>query len=460
MRSAGCANTGSKSWCCRVSKYSTDPDVIERVRTAPREILIVDDNEDDRFMYCRLLSRHSAYTHFREAATGHDGLAEVSANRPLCILLDYQLPDMTGLEFLQRLRDRHMDVPVIMITGLDDTTVSVEALRQGADDYQVKGKITADSLPRAIDHAISRRDLQTALSAKQARLQLFYELIDRTSELLFMLRLRDDALIEINSAALSQLGYTREQSRQPGFFRQHLAAGGQASWERFIGDPSAADLRFDTEFACANGSLLPADITAHRSSIGDEDYAVIVARDVTKRRALENHLRRIGLLDGLTGLNNRRAFDERLQAEWRHAEQTREPVSLLLIDVDHFKLYNDTQGHLQGDECLRAVAGAMQDSLGREGDFLAHFGGEEFALLLRGGFEAAQAMAQKLLDAVRDAALDHPASPSSPLVSISIGAISASTASVGSAEALIKRADAALYRAKRQGRGRAVCENG
>ena len=433
---------------------------MERVRKAPREILIVDDSEDDRFTYCRLLSRHSGYQHFRETATGTQGLAEVTANRPLCILLDYQLPDMTGLEFLQRLRDRHLDIPVIMLTGLDDTTVSVEALRQGADDYQVKARITSDSLPRAIDNAIARRDLHTALSEKQARLQLFYELIDRTSELLFMLRLRDDALIEINSAALSQLGYTRAQAREPGFFLRHLASGGQTVWQGFVDGTGSGDIRFETELVCHDSALLPADITAHRSSIGEEDYAVIVARDITKRRALENHLRRIGLLDGLTGLNNRRAFDERLQAEWQRAEQAREPISLLMIDVDHFKLYNDTLGHLQGDECLRRVAKAMQGALRRQGDFLARFGGEEFALLLQGDFDAAQSMAQKLIEAVRESALEHPASPCGPLVSISIGAVSGLTERIAYSEELIRRADAALYRAKHQGRGRAVCEHG
>lgn len=426
---------------------------------ASPHILIVEDSEDDRFLYRRLLSKHAGYQRFREAATGAQGLLEIEAERPACILLDYQLPDMTGLEFLQRLRDRHMDVPVIMLTGIDDTTVSVEALREGADDYQVKGNINADSLPRAIDNAIDRRKLQTRLFAKQARLRLFYELIDRTSELLFMLRLSDDTLMEINSSALAQLGYTRELAQQPGFFRRHLAPSGQSAWARLVGG-EVSDLRLETEFICRDRGVLPVDFTAHRSSIGDEDYVVIVGRDVTKRRALESHLRRISLLDGLTGLNNRRAFDERLQIEWQHAEDTQEPLSLLLIDVDHFKLYNDTLGHLQGDECLRQLAKAMQGVLRRQGDFLARFGGEEFALLLQGNLDAAQAMAQKLLDTVREAALDHPASSCGPLVSISIGAVSGDTVRFGNVEALIRRADAALYRAKHQGRGRAVCEHG
>ena len=425
-----------------------------------QDILIVDDSEDDRFLYRRLLSRHSDHQRFREAGNGEQGLNEVATTRPLCILLDYQLPDMTGVEFLQRLRDRHMDVPVIMLTGLDDTTVSVEALREGADDYQVKNKITADSLPRVIENAVSRRELQTALSDKQARLQLFYQLIDRTSELLFMLRLSDDVLIEVNSAALAQLGYDRADAQQPGFFMRSLAAAGQRAWEQFVGETDVADLNFDTELLCQNGSSIPVDITAHRSSFGDEDYVVVVARDVTKRRALENHLRRIGLLDGLTGLNNRRAFDERLIIEWQRAQLTAEPITLLLIDVDHFKLYNDTLGHLQGDECLRQIAQAMQGALHRQGDFLARFGGEEFALLIQGDATAAQAMAQRLLDAVREAALAHPASPCDSQVSISIGAISASSTRLGSSEALIRRADSALYRAKHEGRGRAVCEQG
>lgn len=161
--------------------------------------------------------------------------------------------------------------------------------------------------------------------------------------------------------------------------------------------------------------------------------------------------------DGLTAVPNRRHFDRRLAEEWsRLARHGGMPLTLLLVDVDHFKLYNDHHGHLAGDECLTAVARALVQSARRPSDLVARYGGEEFALLLpHTDLAGARVQAQRCLDAVARAALPHGASPTSAQVTISIGVAVATGGEPRAQQTLIERADAALYAAKGAGRARA-----
>lgn len=169
-------------------------------------------------------------------------------------------------------------------------------------------------------------------------------------------------------------------------------------------------------------------------------------------------LRELAYLDGLTGVANRRSFDERLEEELRRAQRDRSALTLLLADVDFFKRYNDSLGHPAGDLCLREVAQALRKSLERPGDFVARFGGEEFAVLLPGtGLEGAKLVAEHLEQSVRGLALAHPASEVGPHVTVSIGGVCVVDGLSTSAE-LLGRADHTLYEMKHAGRGRASVE--
>lgn len=156
--------------------------------------------------------------------------------------------------------------------------------------------------------------------------------------------------------------------------------------------------------------------------------------------------------DSLTGIANRRHFDYALVDEWRRCARAGKPLSLLMIDVDHFKAFNDARGHLQGDECLRRVAGLLSQAARRPGDLVARYGGEEFVCLLTDtNATGALLVAGRLQAAIDEACISHPNSPLGPHLTISIGAATAHPPAQ-SPESLVALADRLLYAAKERGR--------
>ncbi|WP_295452336.1 diguanylate cyclase [uncultured Thiodictyon sp.] len=195
--------------------------------------------------------------------------------------------------------------------------------------------------------------------------------------------------------------------------------------------------------------------------------------------ALNAELRALSGRDALTGIANRRALDNQLVLEWRRAARQRQPLGLLMIDIDHFKRYNDYYGHVRGDDCLRQVAQVLAAMANRAGDLVARYGGEEFAVLLAGSnLEGAGTLAGKICAAVRALAIPHVHSAVAPYVTVSIGVASgvpaidptrqgANATSQSAANAapvlqrvqvLLARADRALYAAKAAGRDRVCVE--
>jgi diguanylate cyclase (GGDEF)-like protein len=162
--------------------------------------------------------------------------------------------------------------------------------------------------------------------------------------------------------------------------------------------------------------------------------------------------------DGLTGLANRRRLDERLADEWRRAMRGNEPFGLVMIDIDHFKRFNDTYGHAMGDECLKAVAEALAGTLQRPCEFVARYGGEEFMAVLPDTPHAGLLlMAERMRAAVEALAIPHANSPTAEHVSVSLGAASlVEVTRASSLTALCQIADQALYSAKAAGRNRAM----
>ena len=183
-------------------------------------------------------------------------------------------------------------------------------------------------------------------------------------------------------------------------------------------------------------------------------HARLYERLEEKVGARTAELRAMAMKDGLTAIPNRRSFDERLDDEWRRGVRGGQPLSLLMIDIDHFKLYNDHYGHLEGDSCIRAVAAALSDVASRTTDMVARYGGEEFAVLMSDtDAGAAQVMAERCLQAVAALGMPHLKSQHGR-VSISVGVSTVLPARDASPDSLIGQADKALYAAKREGRNR------
>ncbi len=254
--------------------------------------------------------------------------------------------------------------------------------------------------------------------------------------------------------------------------------GGFAACKEIKTDPLFADMPI--LFVTSHSDV---DMETKALGLGAVDFitkpispAIVRARVQThlslKQRTDELH--RLASVDGLTGIANRRTFDAALDQEWRRACRSKLPLSLLLIDVDHFKLYNDHYGHQAGDDCLRAVAQALAAVPQRPGELVSRYGGEEFTVILPACDQAnALKFAEKLRTAVLDLHIPHAASTTAAEVTISLGVASfpldcttladqhvtlteAAVTCLDGAETLTAAADKALYEAKRTGRNRAA----
>lgn len=199
--------------------------------------------------------------------------------------------------------------------------------------------------------------------------------------------------------------------------------------------------------------------------LGAVDYITKPFNPSIVRLRVRNHielkrqrdvLSRLSSLDGLTGVPNRRSLDAVMEREWRRGTRSSRPISMVMIDIDFFKPYNDTCGHLAGDDCLKAVAKALQGSLGRAGDLLGRYGGEEFlAVLPDTDREGALAVAQSIHESIAALDIDHPSSPIKR-ITVSLGVATACARKDQDYSVLLHTADQALYQAKQEGRNRTV----
>jgi diguanylate cyclase (GGDEF)-like protein/PAS domain S-box-containing protein len=185
-------------------------------------------------------------------------------------------------------------------------------------------------------------------------------------------------------------------------------------------------------------------------------------KDITERKEAEKMLKeanerleRLSTRDGLTQIANRRSFDQMLDKEWSRLCRSREPLSMIMCDVDFFKLFNDTYGHQGGDDCLKTVAKALETVCRRGGDFVARYGGEEFVIILPATFEkGALRVAEKIRRHLEKLAISHPRSQVASHVTLSMGVATLVPSERVSPQQLVKWADQALYRAKASGRNR------
>jgi diguanylate cyclase (GGDEF)-like protein len=182
---------------------------------------------------------------------------------------------------------------------------------------------------------------------------------------------------------------------------------------------------------------------------------VALLHDITHHKRSEDALQRAALLDPLTQIANRRHFDDFLHKEWQRAIRNSQPLSLVVLDVDHFKLYNDTLGHAAGDVCLQKVAQTLQDHAARPTDLAARYGGEEFVLLFaETPAESAGRLAEMIRTAVEALQIPNPHSATSSWLTVSVGVATIVPTQLDAIENLFVCADRAMYAAKAGGRNR------
>ncbi len=257
----------------------------------------------------------------------------------------------------------------------------------------------------------------------------------------------DGRVVLVNPAAERLLGKPAAQIASEGL-------------ERILDDPEQMHSwleRSDTEgpvTVAFRDRVLQVFASTIHASEGHVVGSAALLRDVTEEKRLEEELRRLSTTDGLTGLFNRRHLDATLETEWHRALRTHEPLSVLMFDVDHFKKFNDTHGHDQGDRVLQAVAELFRDSLRRH-DIACRYGGEEFfGILPATPSTGAMAVAERLRLAIESAEVDG------LRVTVSIGVACAPEMRAGNAPELVELADAALYQAKRNGRNQVRLSGG
>lgn len=187
------------------------------------------------------------------------------------------------------------------------------------------------------------------------------------------------------------------------------------------------------------------------------NYFVISHHDITKRKLAEEEALNLSRIDGLTNIPNRRYFDKFFSNEWKRCGRLKMPLTLAIIDIDHFKQFNDTYGHQHGDDCLRIIGATLKNFARRPSDICARYGGEEFVIVY-GNTKIEDALIQlnKLIDAIKDLNIPNKKSLTKPFVTVSIGLDTMYPNKMNNEHELLKRADEQLYCAKNNGRNR-IC---
>lgn len=285
---------------------------------------------------------------------------------------------------------------------------------------------------------------------------LFRYLLDHINDGIFILDPDEGIILDANRTAYQRLGYHREDVI--GSHVSTIAFGfpKDGALHKFIGglEKRKSGL-LETSYRHRNGDRIPVEINVRLIKLESRSYIVAIARDITDRKQLEENLRQLTIQDALTGVYNRRFFDERLQLEWRRMMRVQRPLALLMIDVDYFKQFNDTYGHVGGDVCLKQIGVELTRQVRRAGDIVARYGGEEFSIILpETEIGIAKSMAENLRKAIADLRIEHISSKIKPIVTISIGVASLIPIAGQSAIKIVSFADQALYEAKSEGRNR------
>jgi len=427
--------------------------------TAPARqsaILIVDDAPDSLGLLQDMM-RQQGYQTF-VANSGKRALDIATRVQPDLILLDVILPDLDGLEICRRLK-RQPDtahIPVIFVSACGETDDIVAGFDTGAADYIAKPVRMAEVCARVR----AQLRLRSSSESQKQQTERLQRIVDGMDEGLMLVD-SDGRVAYANPACERFLFHAR--GRLEGELLADLieppAAHDYADYFAHPTDPEAsARCRGTREVLLrqADGSLHAMDLGLSPMA-GDESLYVALLHDITHHKQSETALQRAALVDPLTRIANRRHFDAFLDKEWQRAIRSSQPLSLIVLDVDYFKGYNDSLGHAAGDACLQAIAEALQSHAMRPTDLAARYGGEEFVVLLA---DTAAGAAVRLGESIRShierLAVPNPRAEGFGVVTVSVGVACIVPTLFDDVRSFFISADRAMYEAKSRGRNQVV----
>lgn len=449
-------------------------------------LLIADTSETMHPLYASLHDVHDV----RYVTTGGKLVECANSQQFNLILLTTALPDLSGLDVCTILKENpHTNhIPIIMLADKNDTEAIKKAYELGAIDHLVKpfsfielnSKVTTQLALERAQHELKgaqqrelnlfRRIQSFVESADQAEdeqrqqnrntLLIVDDYIKNVHILKDLLHKDHDVLIATSGAkALSIATKARPDLIILDVMLPDI--NGYEVLKMLKNQPETAEI--PVIFMTA---LDEAEDEARGLEFGAVDYItkpynphVVRARVRTHLELLRHRelLKSLSMTDGLTQIPNRRLYDSMTQREWHRAIREQQPLSMMLIDIDNFKLYNDQYGHLAGDECLKQVAQTLSSSLHRSTDIVARYGGEEFSVTLPNTtHEGAALVGDHLLEAVRKLQIPHLLNLPHGIVTISIGSISCRPTQNASINEVLHQGDVCLYQAKKGGRNRCI----
>lgn len=417
-------------------------------------ILIVDD-APAQLGAMRSMMLQQGYQTF-VATSGERALAIAERAQPDLVLLDIVLPGMDGMEVCRRLQAHPATsgIPVIFISARTETEDIVAAFDIGAADYIAKPLRLAEVCVRVrAQLQFRRRSLSQQQQAERLRL-----IVDCMDEGLMVIE-PSGRIQYTNPACDRYLGYAAGQLAGASLDELLAPSVAQECLDLFSTSlhdvsASAADARGAREVLIRqrDGILRAMDFTLTPMQ-GEQPLFIALLHDITHHKQSENALQRAAMVDSLTKIANRRQFDGFLDKEWQRAIRSSQPLSLIVLDVDHFKGYNDSLGHAAGDSCLQQVAMALQSHALRATDLAARYGGEEFVLLFgETGFEAAALLAEEIRAHIESLNIPNPRSPTSRWVTASLGVATIVPTQLDDIKDFFVRADRAMYAVKDAGR--------
>jgi len=417
-------------------------------------LLLIEDNLGDAHLLREMLSEQGSHktelTHVERLSEAEKHLAEHAVD---IILLDLGLPDAQGLGAVRRARALAPQVPLVVLTGLDDEALAGRALQEGAQDYLIKGEIETRGLRRALRYAVERKAMEEALFAEKERAEVTLKCIgdavactDISGKITFL-----------NLVAEKMLGWTwQEAAGQPlaEIFRILDATSREPipnPMEMAVRQNRTVHLPSNCILLRRDGFEIPIEdsVAPIHDREGRASGAVIVFHDVSASRALALQMAHSAQHDFLTGLPNRMLLNDRISQAISLAPRHMKKVVVLFLDLDGFKHINDSLGHPVGDKLLQSVAERLVDCV-RGSDTVSRQGGDEFVVLLSEVEQADDAAitARRMLQAVAE---PHSIDQHDLHVTTSIG-VSVYPDDGLDAETLIKNADTAMYQAKENGR--------